>query len=164
MDKNNTIVLTNEDVFNRLRRMSWEVLEKHHGAKTLLLAGIADRGHQLAERLQELLEKQSKIKITCIKLDLDKESPYGKPIDIEGYENFKDIVVIDDVLNSGKTLIYAVNAFLAKPVERISTLVLVDRNHNRYPIKADIIGLSLATTLQEHVSVELGKKDVVYLS
>jgi pyrimidine operon attenuation protein / uracil phosphoribosyltransferase len=74
-------------------------------------------------------------------------------------------MLVDDVLNSGKTLIYGARMFLDAPVKKLSTVVLVDRNHTRYPIKADYIGLSLSTTMQEHITVVLdGKeKDVVYL-
>ena len=77
----------------------------------------------------------------------------------------KVVILVDDVLNSGKTLMYAAKHFLTTPLNKLSTLVLVDRNHNRYPIKADYVGLSLATTLQEYINVELkGANKGVYLS
>jgi pyrimidine operon attenuation protein/uracil phosphoribosyltransferase len=79
------------------------------------------------------------------------------------YEN-KVILVVDDVINSGKTIIYAVNHFLDKPVKRIQTVVLVDRDHTRYPVKADYVGLSISTTMQENIRVSLEKnKEAIYL-
>jgi pyrimidine operon attenuation protein/uracil phosphoribosyltransferase len=75
------------------------------------------------------------------------------------------VILVDDVLNSGKTLMYAAKYFLTTPLARLSTVVLVDRTHNRFPIKADYVGLSLATTLQEYVNVDLTKgEEGVYLS
>ena len=74
------------------------------------------------------------------------------------------LILVDDVLNSGKTLMYGAKYFLSVPLKKLSTIVLVDRNHNRFPIKADFVGLSLSTTLKEHISVELEKNAGVYLS
>ena len=79
------------------------------------------------------------------------------------YKN-KVLILVDDVLNSGKTLMYGAKYFLSVPLKKLSTIVLVDRNHNRFPIKADFVGLSLSTTLKEHISVELEKNAGVYLS
>ncbi|MGZ4037400.1 MAG: phosphoribosyltransferase family protein, partial [Bacteroidia bacterium] len=77
----------------------------------------------------------------------------------------KPVVLVDDVLNSGKTLMYAIKLFLDKPLKRMSVCVLVDRSHIRYPVKADVVGLSLSTTLQEHIQADFSKKgkEAVYL-
>lgn len=165
MQNTSNLVLRNQDVNLRLKRMAWEILEQHYGAKSILLAGVADRGFELAKRLQEKLEKISDLEINATQILIDKEKPYGQSTEIKNLESFtaEHVVVIDDVLNSGKTLIYALQPFLSKPLTKLSTLVLVERSHNRYPVKADIVGLSLSTTLQEHVDVVLGDEDAVYL-
>ena len=77
----------------------------------------------------------------------------------------KAVVVVDDVLESGRTMMYGIDPFLKFSVKRLTTVVLVDRDHHSYPIRADFVGVSLATTMQEHISVELngGKNDAVYL-
>ena len=98
----------------------------------------------------------------------EKDNPYNKRVSLnleeKQYAN-KVVILVDDVLNSGKTLMYAAKHFLTTPLKRLAVMVLVDRNHNRYPIKADYVGLSLATTLQEYINVELkGANKGVYLS
>ena len=110
----------------------------------------------------------SAIKTTIGHIELDKDKPYNKEVTINLssaiYAN-KVVILCDDVLNSGKTLMYAAKHFLTIPLAKLSTVVLVDRNHNRFPIKADYVGLSLATTLQEYVTVSLaGQEQGVYLS
>ncbi len=70
----------------------------------------------------------------------------------KGLEN-QALVLVDDVLNSGGTLIASVHHFIKKPMKKIKTVVLIDRNHRTFPIAADFVGMSLATTLQEHVEV-----------
>ena len=74
------------------------------------------------------------------------------------------VILVDDVLMSGRTLMYAAAHLVGSPLKRLTTVVLVDRLHRTFPIRADIVGLTLSTTLQEHISVELGKEDVVYLT
>ena len=108
------------------------------------------------------------MKTSLIEISLNKKSPLETKketkINSKNIEG-KVIILVDDVLNSGKTLIYGAKLFLHAPVKKLSTVVLVDRNHTRYPVKADYVGLSLSTTMQEHIAVDLnGKdKDVVFL-
>ena len=127
-----------------------------------MVAGIEDKGFRLARLICDRLAEISDITIDLRKLRLDKKDPLASKIflepelqEVEG----KHIIVIDDVLNSGSTMIYGVKRFLDFPVATITTAVLVDRNHKRYPIKADIKGLSLSTSLQEHVEVYLSGED-----
>ena len=98
---------------------------------------------------------------------MDKDNPYNSDIicSLSSEEIIdKVVILVDDVLSSGKTLMYAASEFLSVPLVKLSTLVLINRNHNRYPIKADFEGMSLSTTLQEHVNVVFGKDEGVYLS
>ncbi len=164
--RDKTLILNEEDITLRIRRMAWELFEKHQNQKELIIAGVYFRGFELAKRLAKRLQEICDLKISLAELHIDKEKPFGQTTEVKGLkEDFegKCIVVVDDVLNSGKTMINALQPFLIKRVYSITTAVLVDRNHNRFPIKADIIGLSLATTLQEHVDVQL-ENESVYLT
>jgi pyrimidine operon attenuation protein/uracil phosphoribosyltransferase len=144
------------------------VLEHNFNEKELLIAGIDGNGYILAKRVVDALKKITRQKITLGKINIDKKNPLATEPKIDftekDYKN-KTVILVDDVLNSGKTLIYGVKVFLDKPVKKINTLVLVDRSHTQFPVKADFVGLSLSTTLQEHIVADLGKKgkETVYL-
>ena len=155
-------------VSQKIKRLSWEIYERNIEYKDIILVGISNRGFTFADKLKKNIEDISNIKVLLAHLDLDKDNPYNKDVSIditsELYSN-KVVLLCDDVLNSGKTLMYAARNFLNTPLEKLSTIVLVDRNHNSYPIKADYVGLSLATTLKEYVNVRLtGDNQGVYLS
>lgn len=163
-----TLVLDSKQIEQRINRIAYELYENNYEEKNIIMAGIAPNGYLLAQRIAKVLESISPIKIKLAKLEINKENPLEeeiqtdlKPADIKN----KVIVLVDDVLNSGKTLIYGTRLFLEAPVKRLSTVVLVDRNHTRYPVKADFSGISLSTTMQEHISVELSPKgkEAVYL-
>jgi pyrimidine operon attenuation protein/uracil phosphoribosyltransferase len=161
-------ILNRKAVDQKLKRLAWQVYEHNSEEKEIIIVGIANRGLKIAKQLAKNIESISKIKTTIGHLELDKDNPYNKEVSINlTFDDYLEKVVIlcDDVLNSGKTLMYASKHFLTTPLAKLSTVVLVDRNHNRYPIKADYVGLSLATTLQEYVTVSLaGKEQGVYLS
>jgi pyrimidine operon attenuation protein/uracil phosphoribosyltransferase len=161
-------ILNRKEVNQKLKRLAWQVYELNAKQKEIIVVGIASRGLILAKQLAKNIEAISAIKTTIGHIELDKDNPYNKEVSINlTSDDYLDKVVIlcDDVLNSGKTLMYAAKHFLTTPLAKLSTVVLVDRNHNRYPIKADYVGLSLATTLQEYVTVSLaGQEQGVYLS
>ncbi len=158
MDK--TEVLSHERIEMILNRLTWEVYEKHVNETEITLAGIAKRGFALAEIIAKRLMDISDLKVNLVKISMDKKAPLESPIeidtDIQSLAN-KCIVVMDDVLNSGRTLIYGVNHFLQVPIKRLTTVVLVDRSHKKFPVKADIKGISLSTSLAEHISAEIEK-------
>ena len=161
-------ILEIQGIDQKLKRLAWQVYEKNSAEKEIIVVGVSERGLILAKQLEAHIEEISKIKTKLAHLDLDKENPYNKEVtldlEVKEYAN-KVVVLVDDVLNSGKTLMYAAKHFLTTPLKRLAIMVLVDRNHNRYPIKADYVGLSLATTLQEYINVELkGANKGVYLS
>lgn len=168
MASKKTLILNDEQIDQKIDRIAYQIYEGNPDEKRLIIAGIMPNGFILAKRIAKALEAISPIKTQLVELNIDKDKPYGQPADknLKGID-FKNSVVIlvDDVLNSGKTLIFGVKCFLDAPIKSLRTAVLIDRNHSRYPIKADFVGLSLSTTLQEHVSVELGKKgqEAVYL-
>ena len=162
-----TLILNSKQVSQRLNRLAWQVYEQCSDEQEIILAGIGKNGWVLAERVGKLVESISPLKTKITRVELNKDFPLEYPISIEVTAaecKDKTVLVIDDVSNSGKTLMYGVKPFLEFPVRSILTLVLVDRDHNRYPVKTNFVGLSLATTLQEHISVVLnGESDSVTL-
>lgn len=165
---NKSKILDGTSINQKIKRLAWQVYEENLSEKDMVIVGISDRGLILANRIGPIIEDISKIKIKISQLNLDKDNPYNKDVlldmEVEEYKN-KVVLLVDDVLNSGKTLMYASKHFLTTPLKRLAIMVLVDRNHNRYPIKADYVGLSLATTLKEYINVKLeGKDKGVYLS
>lgn len=162
-----TLLLTHDQIQQKINRMAYQLFESNFTESEIILAGIEQRGYILAQRIQTSLLKFSKQKVTLLSIEVEKDTPYqtfqNKEIAQEIFEN-KVVIVVDDVLNSGKTLIYGVNQFLHAPVKKISTLVLIDRNHKRFPVNADYVGLSLATTLKQHIRVVFSEsKDEAFL-
>lgn len=166
---NKSLILNHTQIEQKINRIAYEIYENNYDEKSIVIAGIAKNGYLLAERIAAVLQKISKIKIQLIEIKLDKENPFDSSSKLKlSDKELKNqvVILVDDVLNSGKTLIFGAKLFLNSPVKRLTTAVLVDRGHNRYPIKADVVGLSLSTTLQEHITVELHKKgkETVFLS
>ena len=164
-----TLILNSKQIEQKINRIAYEIYENNYDEKDIVIAGIGGNGYLLAKRIADVVQNISPLKTQLIEITIDKKNPLAKEIKIslsdEELKN-KVIVLVDDVLNSGKTLIFGAKPFLSTPVKRLITAVLVDRGHNRYPIKADFVGLSLSTTLQEHITVEINKKgkETVYLS
>lgn len=161
-----TLVLDHEHVQRKLRRIAHQLHEEHHTEKEIVLVGIAPRGATLAKRLATLLEGIAPLKIRLVELKLDKDHPLERPVQVsvESKElKGRAVVLVDDVLMSGRTLMHAASHLVQAPIKRLTTVVLVDRRHRLFPIRADIVGLTLSTTLQEHISVEFGRKDAVHL-
>ena len=166
---NKTLILNSKQIQQKINRIAYEIYENNYDEKEIIVAGIAGNGFILAKLIVDVLKNISAIKTKLIEIVIDKKNPISTKIEIALSEKElqnKVIILVDDVLNSGKTLIFGAKPFLTTPVKRLTTAVLVDRGHNRYPIKADFVGLSLSTTLQEHITVEINKKgkEVVYLS
>lgn len=162
-----TTVLDHDRVQRKLERIAHQLHEENWEEKGIVLVGVAPRGSTVAKRLATRLAAISDLKVDLVELTLDKDAPLEKPVKLSmDHAKLQDrvVVLVDDVLMSGRTLMHAA-AFLVKvPLKKLTTVVLVDRRHRTYPIRADIVGLTLSTTLQEHISVELGRKDVVYLA
>jgi pyrimidine operon attenuation protein/uracil phosphoribosyltransferase len=144
----------------KLRRMAYEILEKNNGEKFLVLAGIRESGSVVARNIQAILGEISDIATEALTITMDKHAP--KEIRLNKIIDFNDkvIIVIDDVSNSGRTLLYALKPFLDYHPKKIQTLVLVERRHNSFPVHPDYTGISIATTLQEHIYVEVKGEQV----
>lgn len=141
--------------------MALEILENNADETELILAGIRESGSVVARCIQQLLSELSTIKTEFITITLDKKNPTEVSLSHSPDFNDKVIIVIDDVANSGKTLLYALTPFLAFQPRKIQTLVLVERSHNSFPVHPDYSGISIATTLQEHIFVEVDGKCVM---
>lgn len=164
---NRTTVLDSETAKRKIERIAWEIYERHIDESELYVIGIAESGYKLAQRILDDITRISPLKCELLKLEVDKKNPAADIVMDAGNTdlNGKSVVIVDDVLNSGSTLIYAVKYILDWKVERCMTAVLVDRSHKRFPIKADVKGVSLSTSLQEHVQVEFeGDSVTAYLS
>lgn len=139
----------------KLQRMAYEILENNLDEPGLILAGIRDSGSVIARNIQQLLQQIGGMKTEIIDISLDKKNPDEITLSQKMDFTNKVIVVVDDVANSGKTMLYAMKPFLAFQPKKIQTLALVERTHKKYPVKTDYVGLSVATTLQEHIYVDV---------
>ena len=158
MDKN--YILSPETAEKKLRRMAFEILENNYGEEQIVLAGIRESGSVIARNIQRLLGGIVNLKTELITISLDKRHPRQVTLNRELDINDKIVIVIDDVANSGKTLLYAMKPFLEFHPKKIQALVLVERRHNAFPLKPDYVGLSIATTLQEHIYFEIDGEHV----
>ncbi|WP_417589849.1 phosphoribosyltransferase family protein [Owenweeksia hongkongensis] len=158
MTTTSTEVLNHQQIEDRIKRMAWQIYETHQDDAEIILAGIVNKGYRLAELIAEQLKNICPLKISLYRLKVDKKNPLNGITELSpARESFEDtsVIVVDDVLNTGSTLIYGVKHFLDHKVKQLKTVVLVDRNHKNFPVKADFKGLSLSTNLMEHVEVNL---------
>ncbi|CAZ97158.1 phosphoribosyltransferase family protein [Zobellia galactanivorans] len=160
-------ILTHQQIQYKIERIAYQIYEANVEEKEIIIAGIDGGGLNFAKKLQKVLKKVTDAEITLCKVMMDKKNPLRSGVKTsipESEYQDKSIVLVDDVLNSGTTLIYGVHHFLKTPVKQLKTAVLVNRNHKKYPVKADYKGISLSTSLQEHVHVKFqSKNDMVYL-
>ena len=154
-----TRILTAREIEQKLRRIAHQINEDHYKDKTLFLVGVRPQGYRVAERLAQELRAISNAEIALHSISLNKDKPWTEGMDFDGdFKAMKNkvIILVDDVLNSGETMIYGLKHFLNASLKKINTVVLVDRNHNRFPIKADYVGKRLSTSILEHVRVDFG--------
>ncbi|MBP1224668.1 phosphoribosyltransferase domain-containing protein [Flavobacterium sp. 1355] len=152
---NKNIILTNQEIEHKIKRIAYQIYETFVDEEEVVIAGIATNGSVFAQKIAAALENISTLKVSICEVRVDKQNPQlpvQTSLTKEEYSN-KGLVLVDDVLNSGTTLIYAVRHFLDVPLKKFKTAVLVDRNHKKYPVKADFKGISLSTSLLEHVQV-----------
>ena len=160
------IILNNEKIQNKIRSIAFQIYQSNINETQIIISGLSKSGFLFAEKLRDLLEQISDLEIILCEVTVDKKNPLNPvktSLSPSEYKN-KSIVLTDDVLNSGTTLIYGVKHFLDVPLKRFKTAVLVDRSHKKYPVKADYKGISLSTSINEVVRVHFAKdKDQVEL-
>lgn len=161
------IILTKDEIQHKTKRIAFQIYETFADETEVVLAGITNSGFTFAKKIAAELEQISDLKVILCEVQINKNNPQDEIITSlkkEEYQN-KGLVLIDDVLNSGTTLIYGVKHFLDVPLKKFKTAVLVDRNHKKYPVKADFKGISLSTSLQEHIQVVFENgEEYAYLS
>lgn len=154
-------ILTEEVALKKLKRIALEVAERNFNEKELLLIGIKENGIVIARIISKLMKAVFTGSITVVALSMNKKKPttitIEKDIDVDG----KTILLIDDVANSGRTMLYALKPLLEKHPKKIQTLALVERTHKTFPVDVDYVGLSISTTLNEHITIEVGKDKVM---
>ncbi|RKD15239.1 phosphoribosyltransferase [Pelobium manganitolerans] len=168
MSSKQILILDANQIQQKINRIAYQILEDNFDEEEIILAGVISRGYRLALRIEAVLSKISDIKIKIVKLELNKSSSKLESsidIPVEQCEN-KVVILVDDVLNSGRTIAYGLGVFLNIRLKKLRSVVLVDRSHKNFPVATDFVGLELSTVLKEHVSVVLdenNEEDAVYL-
>lgn len=170
MSTEKTLILNNLQITQKIDRIAYQILEDNYQENEVVIVGIASNGYLFAEKIVEKLIAISTtpVEFNLVKLTIDKKDPLKHKIEMDKPTEIlsnKAIILVDDVLNSGKTLIYGVKFILDYPIKRMSTAVLVDRNNKKYPIGTHYSGLALSTTLKNNISMEFEKGNIsAYLS
>ena len=161
MIKTESIILDKKQIDHKIRRIAYQIYETNITEKEVIIAGIYENGYLFAKKLKTAVEKISPINVILCKVTIDKKNPTNvieTSLEFSEYKN-KSVVLVDDVLHSGGTLIYGIKHFLEVPLKKLHTAVLVDRNHKMYPVKADFKGISLSTSINENVAVVFEKNN-----
>lgn len=160
------LILDAAQIKQKIKRMAFEVYEHNFKEKTIVMAGIEGHGYILAKLLAKEVESVSSLKTLLVKVSLDKAVPQQSEVildcDLKEIKK-KCVILVDDVLNTGRTFAYGLKPFLNIEVKKIEIAVLVNRSHTLFPIYPQYTGYELATTLREHVEVVLGSENAVYL-
>ena len=154
-------ILSKETAEKKLRRMALEVAERNYGEQQLILVGIKENGSIIANKVSNFLKDVFKGEVIVVTLALDKKHPSAITIEPTIDFNGKVVLLIDDVANSGKAMLYALKPLLESYPKKIQTLALLERTHKSFPIDVDYVGLSISTTLDEHIFVEVEGAEVV---
>ncbi len=154
MAKQKVLILNKERIDRKLQRMAYQLWEQNSNEDGITMIGIDGSGLAVARNLADILTSISPLKVEVMSLKMNKRKPLAKEIVLDADLSDKSVVLVDDVANSGKTLLYALKPILNFDVRKIIIAVLVERKHKSYPVSPDIIGHSVATTLKEHIEVE----------
>lgn len=161
-------ILDHQQIRYRLSRMAYEIHETHFNEDEVILAGIKRKGYALAKMMYQELAPIGSPEFKLCQLAFDKRNPLESQAELDiSWEALhqKSVILIDDVINTGQTLFYATKPFQQVMLKRLKVLVLVNRDHTEFPFQPDYTGLSLATTLHEHISVTLTDQEQgVYLT
>lgn len=152
------VFLNHAQIQQKIIRLGHQILENCFEEEKIFIGGIVGNGYELAKKFAEIIKQDSDLEVVCFEIKVNKEEPWSEPIQLSiEKEVIKKgfIVLVDDVINSGKTMQYSLMKFLEQSTKAIKTVTLVDRQHRRFPIKADYVGLSLSTTLKDRVEVDL---------
>ena len=156
------LVLDNRQILQKIRRMAYEIVEDHFEHKQILVVGIDGQGYALALRLIEELQTISHLEVKLGKISVNKASPTQAEIttdfSLDSLEK-QSVILVDDVLYTGRTLAYSLRPFLLQPIASLRIAVLINRSHTVFPIQPTYTGYELATTLTDHIEVVLSNED-----
>lgn len=164
--KTKSIVLDRRQIAQKTERIAFEIMENTFETPKIYVGGITGNGFLFAERLVKTLNEISSQEIRLFEVTVDKEAPAKRQVSLsipENELNSATVILVDDVINSGRTLIYAVKKLLDHEVQILKVATLVNRTHRRYPVHADFVGLNIATTLKDTIMVSLGEEEMAYL-
>ena len=153
-------IMTAEAANKKLRRMALQVVEENYNEKQLILIGIKSSGSVIAAKIGQYLKEVFSGEVIILELSMDKKNPLNISLDSDMDLNDTTIVLIDDVANSGRTMLYALKPLLNQLPKKIQTLALVERTHKSFPVDVDYVGFSVSTTLDEHILVEVADGEV----
>ena len=154
-------ILTPEEIKQKTTRIAHQIVEDNYEEKELVMLGIQPNGLNYAEKLKAEIENIGGISISLFEIRMNKTTPLTSEIKTSlGKKslNEKTVIVVDDVANTGKTLYYALKPVMEFSPKKVQAAVLVDRQHKLFPVTPDFVGLSLSTTLKEHIVVEFDEK------
>ncbi|MFT6866601.1 MAG: pyrimidine operon attenuation protein/uracil phosphoribosyltransferase [Cyclobacteriaceae bacterium] len=168
MTSTENLILGESTVRQIIKRFAYEVYENNFTEKEIILVGVCDQGYHMAELIQQqMIQIVESTKITLVRLDIDKDNPVASDVKLDialARLKKKSVLIVDDVLNSGRTMAHCLTALMDADIKKIETIVLVDRSHKRFPLLANYKGYELSTTLDDHVEVRLLESDFgVYL-
>ena len=152
-------ILNHHQIDQKLQRLAYEILEENYTVKQLYFLGINNSGYSFGQMLKDRYDQVSGKESVLGRVLLNPAGPTSDAVtlDLTTSLNGKNVIIVDDVANTGRTLFYAIKPILEYLPKKVEAAVLVDRKHKRFPIKVDYVGLSLATTLKEHINVSLSK-------
>jgi pyrimidine operon attenuation protein / uracil phosphoribosyltransferase len=153
-------ILDGDAVKRKIRRMALEIAEQNSEEKEFLFAGIVGNGVLVAQSVADELKNILPVAVSVVTIQLSKKDPLDVTIDPQISIEGKVIIIADDVANTGRTMFYALKPFLQAYPKKLQTLVLVERSHKQFPIQTDYTGLTIATTLQEHIAVEAAENEI----
>lgn len=162
-----SVVLNQAQIRQKIERIAFEILENTYEQDVIFVAGIAGNGMAFAERIATHLQSITDQRIELFAINIQKDDPLSAPLTLtidDSILHGKTVVLIDDVINSGRTMIHAVRRLLDNKINALKVATLVNRTHRRFPVQADFVGLNISTTLQDNIVVEFGKDEVAYLN
>jgi pyrimidine operon attenuation protein/uracil phosphoribosyltransferase len=154
-------ILSQETALMKMRRMAFEIMENNKGQKHIILAGIRDNGTVIAQQIKKFLKDDFSFEATLIDVDINKKNPMECVVNDASMVKGNILIIIDDVVNSGKTLLYAMTPFLEHEPNKMQTLTLVERSYKVFPVHVDYVGVSLSTSLNEHIQVEVEEERIL---
>ena len=165
-DNSENIILDYQDVENKIKRISLEILEDNIDQKKLILFGVSKNGKIIAKKIIALIKKYSKIDLELIGVEIVLNSKNVLKFEKNFKVNNRSVIIVSDVSQSAKTLQLIISNLMSQDPFKIKTAVMVNRDHSLYPVKINFSGLNLSTSVNEHVDVNVNKDDefTVYLN